>query len=131
MLHRKNRAIVTKAPYDFRVDVQKLGVLEIPVSTEIAILSQELDSGFPADPADRIIAATALAQQGVAGHLGCRDPRLAGRIAAARRQGLTPTTSHTSISQSNRSESWTTEILHKPSYALATGEAEPAGAASG
>ena len=65
MLHRKNRPIVPQTPNRFWADIQKIGVKEEPVTTEIAILPQELDSGFPADPADRIIAATALAQQGL------------------------------------------------------------------
>ena len=62
MLHRKNRAIIPRAAIEFRIEIQKAGILEIPVTTEIAILSQELDDSFPADPADRIISATALAQ---------------------------------------------------------------------
>ena len=63
MLHRKNRSIIPDSPKDFREAVLKMGMAEIPVTTEIAILSQELDNGFPADPADRIIVATALAQR--------------------------------------------------------------------
>lgn len=65
MLHRKNRPIIPRTASEFRIETQKAGILEIPVTTEIAILSQELDDSFPADPADRIIAATALAQQAV------------------------------------------------------------------
>ena len=65
MLHRKNRPIISRAANEFRIEIQKVGILEIPVTTEVAILSQELDDRFPADPADRIIAATALAQQAV------------------------------------------------------------------
>ena len=65
MLHRKNRSIVPQTPSEFRDAIRTMGVIEIPVTTEIAILSQELDDSFPADPADRIIAATALAQQAV------------------------------------------------------------------
>ena len=63
MLHRKNRSIVPQTPNEFRDVIRTMGVIEIPVTTEIAILSQELDDRFPADPADRIIAATALSQQ--------------------------------------------------------------------
>lgn len=63
MLHRKNRPIVPRTPNEFRVEVQKMQIMEISVTTEIAILSQELDDRFPADPADRIIAATALEQR--------------------------------------------------------------------
>ena len=61
MLHRKNRPIIPQTPHEFRATTQKMGITETPVTTEIAILSQELNLGFPADPADRIIAATALA----------------------------------------------------------------------
>ena len=63
MLLRKNRSIIQQPLNEFRVAIGKMGVVEIPVTTEIAILSQELDSGFPADPADRIIVATAIAQE--------------------------------------------------------------------
>ena len=65
MLYRKNRPIVQQTPNEFRDLVRKTGIAEIPVTTEIAILSQELDDHFPADPADRIIAATALTRQGL------------------------------------------------------------------
>ena len=65
MLHRKNRSIVPQTPNEFRDVIRTMGVIEIPVTTEIAILSQELDDNFPADPADRIIAATALTRQGL------------------------------------------------------------------
>ena len=65
MLHRKNRPIISRTANEFRIEMQKTGILEIPVNTEIAILSQELDDSFPADPADRIIAATTLARQAV------------------------------------------------------------------
>lgn len=63
MLHRHNRPIIPITPREFRHEVTESGILEIPVSTEIAILSQELDRGFPADPADRIIVATAISQR--------------------------------------------------------------------
>ena len=63
MLHRKNRFIVPQTPSEFRDVIRTMGVIEFPVTTEIAILSQELDDRFPADPADRIIAATALEQR--------------------------------------------------------------------
>lgn len=63
MLHRNYRRIVSLTPSEFRHEVIESGILEIPVSSEIAILSQELDRGFPADPADRIIVATAIDQR--------------------------------------------------------------------
>ena len=63
MLLRKNRSIISQPLTEFRIAMRKMGILEIPVSTEIAILSQELDWGFPADPADRIIVATAIAER--------------------------------------------------------------------
>lgn len=53
MLHRKNRPIIPRTANEFRIEIQKAGITEIPVTTEIAILSQELGGGFPADPADR------------------------------------------------------------------------------
>ena len=63
MLRRKDRSIVPQTPARFLDAVRRMWIAEIPVTSEIALLSQELDSGFPVEPADRIIVATALARQ--------------------------------------------------------------------
>lgn len=47
------------SPAEFRVASLRAGIAEIPVDGKIAILSTEL-AGMHADPADRIIVATAL-----------------------------------------------------------------------
>lgn len=59
MLARRQRSPIPQPLASWRRRVLELGVAEIPVSGDIGILATELD-GFPADPADRIIAATAL-----------------------------------------------------------------------
>ena len=59
MLSRRQRSPVTQPVASWRQRVLELGVAEIPVSGDIGILATELE-GFPPDPADRIIAATAL-----------------------------------------------------------------------
>ena len=64
MLTAKKR-MALEWPVDvWRRMVLSAGVEEIPVSGEIAILSTALD-GLPADPADRIIAATAVYHGGM------------------------------------------------------------------
>ena len=60
MLARRQRSPVPQPVASWRQRVLELGIVEVSVSGDIGILATELE-GFPADPADRIIAATALA----------------------------------------------------------------------
>ena len=59
MLSRRNRLALTQPPLTWRRNTLNLGVIEILVSRDIGILSAELDN-FHRDPANRIIAATAV-----------------------------------------------------------------------
>lgn len=59
MLTQRHRLELSQPPELWRRAVLALGVAEIPVSGDIAIRSTEFQD-FPVDPADRIIAATAL-----------------------------------------------------------------------
>ena len=61
MLARRGRLALTQPPASWRLRVLELGLVEIPMSGDIGVLAAELE-GFPADPADRIITATAMAQ---------------------------------------------------------------------
>ncbi|MBI2964780.1 MAG: type II toxin-antitoxin system VapC family toxin [Chloroflexi bacterium] len=61
MLARRGRLELNRAVDAWRNEVLGLGVREIPVTGHIGILATELEA-FPADPADRIVAATAMAQ---------------------------------------------------------------------
>jgi PIN domain nuclease of toxin-antitoxin system len=58
MLVAKGRIEMSLGPNAWRHDLLRLGLLEIPVGGEIGIVAAELD--LHGDPADRIIAATAL-----------------------------------------------------------------------
>ena len=62
LLTRKNRLDMHMSASQWRDAVLGMGVREIPLTGDIGILSTELD-GLPADPADRIIVATALSSQ--------------------------------------------------------------------
>ena len=62
MLMQKNRMDIEQDMSEWRDAVLDMGVREIARSGDIGILSTELD-GLPADPADRIIVATALARE--------------------------------------------------------------------
>ena len=62
MLMQKNRMDIEQDMSEWRDAVLDMGVREISLSGDIGILSTELD-GLPADPADRIIVATALARE--------------------------------------------------------------------
>ena len=62
MLMQKNRMDIEQDMSEWRDAVLDMGVREIARSGDIGILSTELD-GLPADPADRIIVATALAHE--------------------------------------------------------------------
>ena len=59
MLVQRGRLILVQPVTNWRHNVLELGIAEIPVSGDIGILATELED-FPLDPADRIIAATAL-----------------------------------------------------------------------
>ena len=59
MLARRRRLVVAQPVANWRRRVLELGVVEIPVSGDIGVLATELE-GFPPDPVDRIIAATAV-----------------------------------------------------------------------
>ena len=61
MLARRQRSPVPQPAAYWRQRVLGMGIAEIPVSGDIGILATELED-FPTDPADRIIAATALLQ---------------------------------------------------------------------
>ena len=59
---QKNRMDIEQDMSEWRDAVLDMGVRELALSGDIGILSTELD-GLPADPADRIIVATALARE--------------------------------------------------------------------
>ena len=59
ILARRNRIPPILTVPAWRQRVLGFGIEEVPVTGEIGILAAELDN-FPADPADRIITATAL-----------------------------------------------------------------------
>jgi PIN domain nuclease of toxin-antitoxin system len=59
MLIRGHRIILAQPVTSWRQRALELGISEIAMSGDIGILSTELED-FPADPADRIITATAL-----------------------------------------------------------------------
>jgi PIN domain nuclease of toxin-antitoxin system len=61
MLIQRQRLVLAQSATSWRQRALELGVSEIPVSGDIGLLSTELED-FPTDPADRIIAATALVQ---------------------------------------------------------------------
>ncbi len=59
MLGRKNRIRLPKNPQHWRRELLEQGLVEIPVTGAIGLRAAALE-GFHADPADRIIVATAL-----------------------------------------------------------------------
>ena len=59
MLVQRRRLALVQPVANWRHNVLELGIAEIPVSGDIGILATELVD-FPLDPADRIIAATAM-----------------------------------------------------------------------
>ena len=59
MLIQHRRLELNQPTANWRQQISKLGIEEVPVSGDIAILAAELD-GFAPDPADRIIGATAI-----------------------------------------------------------------------
>jgi len=64
MLHNAKRLELAQSPVEWRADLLAAGLIEIPVDGEIAMLSVRLD--FPhKDPADRLIAATAIVKGAV------------------------------------------------------------------
>jgi PIN domain nuclease of toxin-antitoxin system len=60
LLVTKRRLITDKTPSQLRRELLGSGVIEIPLTGDIAVLAVEL-AGLPSDPADRFIAATAIA----------------------------------------------------------------------
>lgn len=64
MLATKGRLRLTSPPAEARRRALESGVREIPVTGDIAVAAAGL-SGFHGDPADRIIAATAMAMDAV------------------------------------------------------------------
>ena len=61
MLARRGRLVLAESVALWRQKAVGLGIIEIPVSGDIGILSTELEN-FQSDPADRIIIATAAVQ---------------------------------------------------------------------
>ena len=61
MLVQRHRLALTQPVASWRQKVLELGIAEVPLSGDIGILATEL-ADFPSDPADRMIAATALAR---------------------------------------------------------------------
>ena len=59
MLVQRRRLVLVQPVANWRHNVLELGIGEIAVSGDIGILAAELED-FPLDPADRIIAATAM-----------------------------------------------------------------------
>ena len=85
MLALRQRLALAQPVASWRRKVLELGIVEMPMTGDIGILATELE-GFPADPAGRIIAATALAHGATLvtadtsilawkGQLGCHDAR--------------------------------------------------------
>ena len=60
MLAQRRRLDLHQPVASWRQKVLDLGIVEVSMSGDIGILAAQLD-GFPADPADRIITATAMA----------------------------------------------------------------------
>ena len=60
MLVQRHCLVLVQPVANWRRNVLELGIAEIPVTGDIGILAAELEA-FPPDPADRIIAATAMA----------------------------------------------------------------------
>jgi PIN domain nuclease of toxin-antitoxin system len=60
MLVEKRRLRSVKSPGERRIEMLSQGIRELPLTGDIAILAGELES-LHGDPADRIIAATAIA----------------------------------------------------------------------
>ena len=87
MLMQKNRMDIEQDMSEWRDAVLDMGVREIARSGDIGILSTELD-GLPADPADRIIVATALAHEATLVTADARNPGLARNTRQARCQNL-------------------------------------------
>ena len=82
LLTRKNRLELPMDVLQWRNAVLDLGVSEIPLTGDIGIISTELE-GLPADPADRIIVATALTHEAT---LTTADARILGWQGALDRQ---------------------------------------------
>lgn len=83
LLTAKNRLQTGTTPMELRTLLLESGVRELPLAGDIAILSVTLD-GLHADPADRFIAATAIAHDAVL--VTADDALLHWRHKALRRQ---------------------------------------------
>jgi len=59
MLCARGRIELPMEPEEWRLELLRLGILDIPIDSEIAVASQSL-SNFHRDPADRFIVATCL-----------------------------------------------------------------------
>lgn len=62
VLRAKGRITFVKSVSDWRANLLRMGLIEVPVDGTIGILSAELNGLHP-DPADRLIAATAVLSQ--------------------------------------------------------------------
>ena len=60
MLHLRQRIVLPKSPLAWRADLLSAGLVELPVDGQISILATELEP-LHKDPADRFIAASAIA----------------------------------------------------------------------
>jgi PIN domain nuclease of toxin-antitoxin system len=61
LLAAKNRLELEQEPATLRTDLLNTGIIELPLTGDIAILAVGLDT-LHGDPADRLIVATAIAQ---------------------------------------------------------------------
>ena len=86
MLAQRHRLALGQPSARWRQVTLELGIVEIPVSGDIGIMAAELQD-FPADPADRIIVATAMVRGATLitadasilawqGQLSCHDARI-------------------------------------------------------
>ena len=85
LLAGRKRVILAYPSVEWRQNVLSLGIRELPVTGDVGVRAAELD-GLPGDPADRIIAATAMARGASLitadasilawqGQLSCQDAR--------------------------------------------------------
>jgi PIN domain nuclease of toxin-antitoxin system len=59
MLMQRGRIDLAQSMHDWRIEILRTGLIELPLDGAVAIASIELD-GLHKDPADRFVAATAL-----------------------------------------------------------------------
>jgi PIN domain nuclease of toxin-antitoxin system len=82
LLAAKDRLELSTSPSKLRAELLDTGLIELPLTGDIALLAVELE-GLHADPADRFIAATAIAHRAT---LITADARLLAWQNEARRQ---------------------------------------------